>query len=66
MVAWSKTSIKSVLGFLFETSERVAAGEIKASERAKQSRKRRRRVRKGLEDEVQQAEGQQYGAGKAD
>ena len=35
---------------------RVAAGERKASERSKQARKRRRRVRKGIEDELQQAE----------
>ena len=45
---------------------RVKSADRKASEGARQARKRRRRVRKGLEDEIVQVEGQVYGAGIAD
>ena len=45
---------------------RVKFADRKASEGARQARKRRRRVRKGLEDEIAQVEGHVYGAGIAD
>ena len=45
---------------------RVKSADRKASEGARQARKRRRRARKGLEDEIVQVEGQVYGAGIAD
>ena len=44
---------------------RVKSADRKANEGARQARKRRR-VRKGLEDEIVQVEGQVYGAGIAD
>lgn len=46
--------------------QRVAKGERKATDAAKQARKRRRRVRKGIEDDIGHMEGEVYGAGIAD
>ena len=45
---------------------RVDCGDRKASEGSKKARKWRRRVKKGLEDDIVQAEEQVYGAGIAD
>ena len=49
-----------------EDDKRVKKGDRKASEKTKQARKRRRRVRKGVEDEIGHTEEQLYGAGIAD
>ena len=47
-------------------SIRMSLVDKKNTEQAKKARKRRRRVRKGLEDELAQAEQVPYGAGIAD
>ena len=45
---------------------RISAADRKATDRSKKARKRRRRVRKGLEDDIRAAEGVIYGPGIAD
>lgn len=45
---------------------RLRFAQKKASEEARKARKRRRRVRKGIEDDVLEAEGVLYGPGVAD
>ena len=46
--------------------QRINAADRKITEKFKKARKRRRRVRKGLEDEIQAAEGIVYGPGIAE
>lgn len=45
---------------------RVTDGDRKATEAFKRARKRRRRVRKGLEDKIQHTEGAMYRPGITD
>ena len=53
-------------GLAEQDRKRVDAASKKTTEGCKKARKRRRRVRKGIEDDIQAAEGTVYGPGIAD
>ena len=53
-------------GLAEQDRKRVDTASKKTTEGCKKARKRRRRVRKGIEDDIQAAEGTVYGPGIAD